>query len=237
MHMYVLVQFYSWFKFYFPLFLGMVLYDNEFKTKENKIWTKDKIEPQHTCTIMTSYVLGFNFIFGLKFFKPVWFLFPFGSGYDCEYQTMKYKNQTALKNFKPNIKLNHDICNPCKLMMKQLVREVCQLLIFDFLKKNNNKQTKKTWNKISHLIAREKDSLLIVDFKPLLTHVVNNLSQSNLFWDFGVNVSPKTLLTSYTIVNVNVAVQKSKKRSLWVYQLTATRSLRFKFVYNNCLYQ
>ena len=21
--------------------------DNEFKTKENKIWTKDKIEPQH----------------------------------------------------------------------------------------------------------------------------------------------------------------------------------------------
>ena len=24
----------------------MVMYDNEFKTKENKIWTKDKIEPQ-----------------------------------------------------------------------------------------------------------------------------------------------------------------------------------------------
>ena len=54
---------------------------------------------------------------------------------------MKYKNQTALKNFKPNIKLNHDICNPCKLMMKQLVREVCQLLVFDFLKKK--KQTNK----------------------------------------------------------------------------------------------
>ena len=24
----------------------MVMYDNKFKTKENKFWTKDKIEPQ-----------------------------------------------------------------------------------------------------------------------------------------------------------------------------------------------
>ena len=24
----------------------MIIYDNEFETKENKIWTKDKIEPQ-----------------------------------------------------------------------------------------------------------------------------------------------------------------------------------------------
>ena len=31
------VQFYPWFKFYFSLFLGMVMYDNEFKRKENKI--------------------------------------------------------------------------------------------------------------------------------------------------------------------------------------------------------
>ena len=23
------------------------MYDNEFKTKENKIWTKDKIKPKH----------------------------------------------------------------------------------------------------------------------------------------------------------------------------------------------
>ena len=48
----VVVQFYPWFKFYFPLFLGTVMYDNEFKTKENKIRTKDKIEPQqihHQC--------------------------------------------------------------------------------------------------------------------------------------------------------------------------------------------
>ena len=44
---YVIVKFYPWFKFYFPLFLGMVINDNEFETKENKIWTKDKIEPQH----------------------------------------------------------------------------------------------------------------------------------------------------------------------------------------------
>ena len=34
-----------------PLFLGMVIYDNEFEKKENKIWTEDKIEPQHIqCT-------------------------------------------------------------------------------------------------------------------------------------------------------------------------------------------
>ena len=26
---YAVVQFYAWFKFYFPLFLGMVMYDNE----------------------------------------------------------------------------------------------------------------------------------------------------------------------------------------------------------------
>ena len=29
------------------MFLGMVIYDNEFETiKENKIWIKDEIEPQ-----------------------------------------------------------------------------------------------------------------------------------------------------------------------------------------------
>ena len=36
-NIYVVVQFYPWFKFYFLLFLGMLMYDNEFKTKENKI--------------------------------------------------------------------------------------------------------------------------------------------------------------------------------------------------------
>ena len=34
---YVVVQFYPWFKFYFLSFLGIVMYDNEFETKENKI--------------------------------------------------------------------------------------------------------------------------------------------------------------------------------------------------------
>ena len=36
-NVYVVVQFYLWFKFYFPLFRGMEIYDNEFKTKGNKI--------------------------------------------------------------------------------------------------------------------------------------------------------------------------------------------------------
>ena len=44
---YVVVQFYPWFNFSLLLFLGMVMYHNEFQTKENKNWTKDKIEPQH----------------------------------------------------------------------------------------------------------------------------------------------------------------------------------------------
>ena len=36
-YMLCMVQFCPWFKFYFPLFLGMIIYDNEFETKENKI--------------------------------------------------------------------------------------------------------------------------------------------------------------------------------------------------------
>ena len=42
----VVVQFFPWFKFYFPLFWGMVMYDNEFEPKESKIEPKNKIEPQ-----------------------------------------------------------------------------------------------------------------------------------------------------------------------------------------------
>ena len=34
---YVVAQLYPWIKFCFPLFLGVVMYDNEFETKENKI--------------------------------------------------------------------------------------------------------------------------------------------------------------------------------------------------------
>ena len=37
MVVYVVVQFYPCFKFYFLLFLGMVMYDNEFETKVKKI--------------------------------------------------------------------------------------------------------------------------------------------------------------------------------------------------------
>ena len=33
----VVVQFCPWFKFCFPLFMGMVMYDNKLKTRENKI--------------------------------------------------------------------------------------------------------------------------------------------------------------------------------------------------------
>ena len=44
---YVEVQFYPWFKFYSLLFWGILMSDNEFETKENKIKTKDKTEPQH----------------------------------------------------------------------------------------------------------------------------------------------------------------------------------------------
>ena len=35
-NIYVDVQFYPWFEFYFPLFWGMIMCDNEFKTKGNK---------------------------------------------------------------------------------------------------------------------------------------------------------------------------------------------------------
>ena len=48
---YVVVRFCPWFKFYFLLFLGIVMYGNDFESKENKIWTRDKIEPQNLFTV------------------------------------------------------------------------------------------------------------------------------------------------------------------------------------------
>ena len=39
----VVVQFYPWFKFYFPLCLGIVMYDNEVTTKGNKIKPRMKL--------------------------------------------------------------------------------------------------------------------------------------------------------------------------------------------------
>ena len=35
-YIHVVVQFYPWFEFYFLLFLGMVMYENEFERKETK---------------------------------------------------------------------------------------------------------------------------------------------------------------------------------------------------------
>ena len=43
--MHVVVQFHPWFKFYFLLFLGMVMYDNDFETKEIKF--KPRINLNH----------------------------------------------------------------------------------------------------------------------------------------------------------------------------------------------
>ena len=45
-----MVQFYPWFKFYFLLFLGMVICDNEFETKEMKF--KKRIKLNHNIYIV-----------------------------------------------------------------------------------------------------------------------------------------------------------------------------------------
>ena len=44
MCVYVVVQFYPLFKFFFPLFWGMVMHSNQLKTKANKIYTKGKTD-------------------------------------------------------------------------------------------------------------------------------------------------------------------------------------------------
>ena len=44
---YVVVQFGFWFNLDFPLFFSMLMYDNEYQTKENPNWTKNQIELQH----------------------------------------------------------------------------------------------------------------------------------------------------------------------------------------------
>jgi len=36
LRIYVVVQFYHWFNIYFSLFFFMLIYDNEYETKENK---------------------------------------------------------------------------------------------------------------------------------------------------------------------------------------------------------
>ena len=48
-NVYVVIQFYLWFKFYFPLFWGMVMYGNEFKQREIKF--KQRIKLNHNIYI------------------------------------------------------------------------------------------------------------------------------------------------------------------------------------------
>ena len=48
-NVYDVVQFYPWFKFYFLLFMGMVMYGDEFETKENKF--KPRIKLNHNIYI------------------------------------------------------------------------------------------------------------------------------------------------------------------------------------------
>ena len=45
-YVYVVIQFQSWFKSYFPLFWGIVMYGNEFGTKGGTVKSRDNIEPQ-----------------------------------------------------------------------------------------------------------------------------------------------------------------------------------------------
>ena len=48
----VVVQFCFWFNLDFPLFFSMLIYDNEYQTKENPNGTKNQIELQHVHTGM-----------------------------------------------------------------------------------------------------------------------------------------------------------------------------------------
>ena len=54
-----MVQFYPWFKFYFLLFLGMVMYDNEFETKEIKCKPRIKLncEKRHVGNPVSSKIV------------------------------------------------------------------------------------------------------------------------------------------------------------------------------------
>ena len=50
----VVVQFYPWFNFYFPLFLGMVIYDNAFETKGIKIKPRIKLNHNIATILVTN---------------------------------------------------------------------------------------------------------------------------------------------------------------------------------------
>ena len=63
-NMYVVVQFYPWFKFYFPLFWVMVMYDNEFEPKKIKL--KPRIELNHNIYLVVSFLYQVIFAFLLS---------------------------------------------------------------------------------------------------------------------------------------------------------------------------
>ena len=65
-------------------------------------------------------MLWFKFIFGLiKIFQTSLILIsPFVSDYDNEFETIKNKNQTGLKNFKPRININYNSYYRCKYLVK-----------------------------------------------------------------------------------------------------------------------
>ena len=44
------------------------MYDNEFETEENKIWTKDKIEPQHIHWIINELLSNIHCYWQLSIF-------------------------------------------------------------------------------------------------------------------------------------------------------------------------
>ena len=80
---YVVVQFHPWFNFYFPLFIGMIMYDyNELKTKEIKI--KPRIKLNHNGNIKYLFLTVFFFIC-IIFFQGI---FLFLSGEDMYSVTM-----------------------------------------------------------------------------------------------------------------------------------------------------
>ena len=67
------------------------MYDNEFETKENKIWTKDEIEPQQKCVHQSSHI---NYTFFISFV-----LFAGSSFYNKSYLNPNKveKNSSGLK--------------------------------------------------------------------------------------------------------------------------------------------
>ena len=54
-----------------------------------------------------TYMLWLKFFFGLKIFKPVWFLFSFVSEYGNESETKAKWNWTGLKIFKEKFEPQH----------------------------------------------------------------------------------------------------------------------------------